>query len=235
MANKTLLNGVNEVLKRVQVIDADGELSTLTDSARQVFIDTAVQVWNELVEELYTSDLLAKPNELAEDTITLSTNDRDYALASDLLQLRWPLLDETNGRYITEYPGGYEALVRDQPFPSNETGLPLHGAIRPTDGQLYLDKLPTSNENGLVYKYRYDKDVSLSSASDTFPFSDAVFRALVPAAAEVWKLEQKSSFNAGLFKTSMGRASRLLLKGVPGGSWAPIRYKVHTMADPFDA
>ena len=42
---KTLLNGVNDLLKRVKVIAGDtGTLSTLTDSAKQAYIDTAIQV-----------------------------------------------------------------------------------------------------------------------------------------------------------------------------------------------
>src|SRR5690606_17922535 len=103
-----------------------------------------------------------------EGTITLVANDREYALADGLVQLHWPLLDETNGQYITPYPGGFMQMKIDQPYPDNETGLPMFGAINPQNGELYLDKLPTANEAGRVYTYWYDKDISLSAAADEF-------------------------------------------------------------------
>lgn len=208
---KTLLQGVNEVLKRVQVIHGtSGDLTSLDNSGRQTFIDTAVQAWNEMVEQIFSDSSMALPKELEEATITLLTGDRDYALATNLVQLRWPFINETNGHFIAEHPGGYLNLVSQQLIPANYTGQPQLAAIRPTDGQLYLDRIPTSVENGDVYKYRFDKDVSLSIATSEFPFSDAVFRAMVPAVAEVWKRHQRNSFDNEMFRMSMGRAGRLL-------------------------
>lgn len=231
----TLLDGVNAVLKRVKVIQGDsGALASLTDSARQNYIDICIQIWNELVEQLYSVSEVSMPKELAENTITLATGDRDYALQTDVVQLHFPLLDETNGQYITEYPGGYLQLVQDQPFPANETGLPTMAAIRPTDGQLYLDRIPTSAENGRVYKYRYDKDVSLSVAASTFPFIDPVYRAMIPAVAEVWMLRNNQTYNDGVYKSSMGRASRLLTGKQLRDSWLPSRAPVMNETDPFN-
>jgi hypothetical protein len=229
---KTLLNGVNEVLKRVSVIQGDsGALTTLTDSGRQVYIDLAVQVLNEVMEEMYALANKPMPNILSENTITLATSDRDYTLQTDLIQLLYPLLDETNGQYILEYPGGYMGMVSDQAYPSNYTGLPTYAVISPEDGELYLDKLPTSDENGLVYKYRYIKDGSLSAAADQFPFSDAVFRAIIPAASQLWSKQQKKEFDSGEYKISMGRAMRFLSQGVQRDSWIP---KITTRGfDPF--
>lgn len=231
---KTLLQGVNDLLKRVQIISGDsGDLASLTDSGRQVFIDLAVQVWNEAVEQLYSISDQPFPQELAENTITLATSDRDYALQTDLVQLHFPLIDETNGAYILEQPGGYLAIVNTQLFPANYTGLPTYAAIRPTDGQLYLDRIPTSAENGKVYKYRYDKDVSLSLAADTFPFSDAVYRALMPVAAELWRLFQENKSFQGVSKLSFGRAARFLTNTQPRDSWLPNVYYTSPM-DPFE-
>jgi len=221
---KTLLNATNEVLKKVRIINGDsGVLATLTDSPRQTYIDVAIQAWNEVVEQLYSESDLPFPQELAEATITLATDTREYALADDLVQLRFPLLDETNGQYIIKYPGGYIDMVMSQSYPGNYTGLPTNCAIRETDGKLYVDRSPTSEFNGRIYKYRYDKDISLSAAADAVPFSDAVFRAVVPAVAEIWKRDQRSEFDAGIYKASMGRASRLLTKKQMKRSWLPIR------------
>ena len=218
--SKTLLNGVNEVLKKAKLIQGDsGSLSSLTDSGRQVWVDTAVQCWNEVVEELYSTTGKPYPQNLAEATITLVTNTRAYTLASDFNILKWPLLDETNGQYIHEYNGGYIALVNSQPIPADYTGLPIYAAIRPTDGYLYMDHIPTSSENGLIYKYRYLKDISVDAAADIFPFNDAVFRSLVPAVTELFNFYHRKEFSEGMFKSSLGRAARYLSNTAPMESY----------------
>lgn len=206
---KTLLNSVNEILTRTGIIAGDaGELTTLTDSSRQRAVDVAIQVVNEGIEELYSASNMPLPNEQAESTITLVTSTQAYTLATDLVQLRWPMVDKTNTQFIYEYPGGYNQLLLDDPE-QDDTGLPHYGTIRPTDGKLYLDRAPTSADNGNVYTYQYDKDISLSAASDTVPFSDAAFRAMVPAWVQLWKREVRNEFDGDLFKVSIGRAARL--------------------------
>jgi hypothetical protein len=230
---KSLLNGVNEVLKRVHIIQGDsGELTTLTDSARQIYIDLAVQVWNEQIDEIYAKTSIALPNSLVEATITLVTSDRDYALAADLVQLRYPLLDRTNGQYITEYPGGYETMAADQNFPNNYTGLPTSAAIRPTDGELYMNNIPTANENGNIYTYLYDKDTVLSIAADTVPFKDAVFRAMVPAVAESWKKARRQRFSQTNYNNAMARAATLLSQNQLRNKYIPTKINFSS-TDPF--
>lgn len=218
---KTLLNAVNETLKRVKVITSNGELTTLTNTGKQPYIDIAIQVINETIDQLFRDIKEPRPNILTEATITLATDDRDYDLATDLTLLHYPLLDRTNGQYITEYPGGYMALSQDQSQPANYTGLPMMAAIRPTDGQLYLDRIPTSNENGNIYTYQYSKDTELSILTDEVPFTDVIFRALIPAFSEKWKLENKKEFNGGVFKRAIGTAAGYLRKTPQNSSWTP--------------
>jgi len=229
---KTLLNCLNETLKKTKVINSNNLLTSLTHTGKQPYIDIAIQAINETIDQLYLDIKIPRPNIITEATITLVTSDRDYALASDLNILHWPFLDETNGQYITKYPGEYLELVSDQTYPANYTGLPQVGAIRPTDGQLYLDRIPTSTENGNVYKYRYSKDTELVLAADTVPFSDVVFRALIPAFSEKWKLENKREFNGGVFKRSIGTAARYLRQMPVDDSWSP-RYGGNNITDPY--
>ena len=223
---KTLLNGVNELLKRVSALDSDsGELSTLTDSARQTWIDIAIQAWNEVLDELYSAARVSKPNQLSSSTITLVTDTRAYSPASDVIVFRreYHLYDTTNNHYINLLGNeGYEQIILGDPE-EDDTGLPSLAAIRPTDGKIYLNRSPTSDENGNIYTYRYDKDLELTAAADTFPFSNAVFRALIPAASELWKLEMHNSFQQGLFNASIGRAARLLSQIPARESWGPVR------------
>jgi hypothetical protein len=218
---KTLLNCVNEILKRTQIIAGDaGLLTTLTDSGRQPSIDMAVQVVNEGNDELFTASSVPMPNEQKEGTITLVTGTRHYSLASDLIQLRWPLIDKTNSQYMREYPGGYNAILQAD-LEQDDTGLSQYAVIRPTDGKLYLDRAPTSVENGKVYTYQYDRDLVMSSASDTVPFSDATFRAMVPAWVQLFKRERRNEFDEGLFRANIGRACRFLTQKQQRTSWSP--------------
>lgn len=218
---KTLLNAVNEVLKRVGTIAGDaGALITLTDSARQRSIDVCIQAVNEGIDELYSACEVALPKEQAEATLTLVLGQRGYALAADLVQLRWPMIDKTNNQYLKEFGGGYNAMLIADPE-QDDTGLPVFAAIRPTDGYLHLDRAPTSVEAGRIYTYQYDKDLSLEDDADTVPFSDAAFRAMVPVWVQIWKRELRNEFDGDLFKANIGRAGRFLRQTQPRSSYSP--------------
>jgi hypothetical protein len=218
---KTLLNATNEILKRVGLIAGDsGLLTTLTDSARQVAIDVAVQVVNEGIDELYAASNVAKPNGQGESTVTLATADRSYALAAGLIRLRWPMVDKTNTQFLHQYPGGYNAMLIADPE-QDDTGLPVYAAINPVNGELHLDRAPTSVENGRVYTYQYDKELVLSLAADTVPFKDAVFRAMVPVWVQMWKRERRNEFDGELYKIDLGRAATLMTQILPRDSWSP--------------
>lgn len=218
---KTLLNSTNEILKRVGLIAGDaGLLTSLTDSARQPAIDVAVQVVNEGIDELYSASQVAKPNGQGEGTITLATADRSYALAAGMVRLRWPMVDKTNTQFLHQYPGGYNAMLLGDPE-QDDTGLPVYAAINPVNGELHLDRAPTSVENGRIYTYQYEKDVSLSLAADTVPFKDQVFRAMVPVWVQLWKRERRNEFDGDLFRVDLGRAAALMTQIMPRDSWLP--------------
>lgn len=220
MANKTLGDAINEILKKASFTAGDaGAVTSLTDSPRQVAIDCAVQATNEGIDELYTTTGTPMPSEQAESTVVLVTNTRAYSLATDLLQIRWPLIDKTNTQFIEEYAGGYNSLLLLDPTQTN-TGLPHWGAIRPTDGKLHLDTAPTSVENGKTYTYQYDKNLALTLFTSNVPFNDAVFRAMVPVWYEFWKRNMRQSFDAEIVKLNLGRASRLVTEVQPRENWS---------------
>lgn len=220
---KTLLNAVNDIFRRTAIIAGDaGVLVSLTDSARQVSIDQAVQVINESIDELYTVSNITFASQQVESSITLLDGVRAYTLASGLLRLRWPLIDKTNAQVITQYPGEYnDVLLAD--LEQDNTGLPHWGVIRPTDGKLFLDRAPTSVEAGRVYTYQYEKDLVMSVAADTVPFNDAIYRAMVPAWVQLFKRERRNEFDAALYKLSVGRAARLLAQVPARDHWSPRR------------
>lgn len=231
----TLLDGVNAVLKKVHIIQGDsGELTSLTDSARQGFIDVAVQSWNELIDELYSESQDEKPRIWASNTITMVTGTRVYALQTDVIELHWPFHNVSNGTYIHEAPQGYLSLVQGQNIPANFTGRPAFAALDPTASatQIYLDRIPTASENGDVYTYHYQKDSVLSAVTDVLPFNDGVYRALIPAVSELWQRHQHKDFDQAVFNASMGRAAKLLNQKKQKKSWLPRRFWINEV-DPF--
>lgn len=204
--SKTLLQGVNEVLNRAGITTQSGAISSFDTPSKQVYIDLAIQIWNETIDAVCNFMGEPHPGETGSSTITLVTNQREYDLPSDLVQIRWPLIDQTNGNYIDEYPGGYEQMRIDQPLPADWTGLPYSAVINPTTGDLRLDRTPTSTENGKAYDMLYDKDLVLSATTDTFPFTDATFRALVPAVTEGFERLKRNDFDSTMYNRSLARA-----------------------------
>lgn len=207
---KTLLNSVNAILQRSGIIAGDaGLLTTLTDSARQVSIDKCMQVVNEGIADLYTTCEVAQPNQQSESTITLLLATRAYTLASNLIRIRWPMIDKTNTQWLREYPGGYNAELVGDPE-QDDTGQPHWAAIRPTDGKLYLDRAPAAEDVGKVYTYQYDKSLRMTVLTDTVPFNDDVFDGMVPVWAQLFTRLHRNEFDAASYKLNLGRASRLL-------------------------
>lgn len=224
----TFLQFVNAALKRTRVIQGDaGELATstvtstatglvatgaFTDSGRQTEIDLMLQISNEAFHEVFGMGLF--PNEAATATITLVSGQREYDMPSDFERMAGEDSSDqvfrgtTNGLLITEYPGGYSKMLRDQPIATDYTGTPNHWAISPVDGGVRFDREPTSAENGWTYNALYEKRLSFTStmATDTLPFSDTVADSLVPVVAEGWKRAFNKEFDGGMFQVSITRA-----------------------------
>lgn len=231
---KTLLNGVNEVLKKTGVLDSGVTLSTLTDTSKQTFIDSAVQALNEVIDELYTNTRTPKPKQMRSAVITLAQQ-RSYALHSQTIRLRseYGLIDETNNQTMSVLEeDGYRRIIHGD-IEQDDTGLPRFAAVNPEDGRLYLERTPTAGLVGRTYKYRYERDLELDEATDKFPFNDLVFRAVIPAAAQLWKLNHQQEFNQGLFNASVARAARALRPVPARTSWSAPR-GVPNATDPFN-
>lgn len=204
--SKTLLDGINDLLDRVGILDANGALASLTNQGKQLYIDLGIQIWNETVDQVCNLMGEAHPGETGSSSITLLTDTREYDLPSDLIQIRWPLIDQTNGHYIWEYPGGYEQMRIDQQIPDDWDGLPYGGVINPTTGKLRMDRAPTSAENALVYNMLYDKDLVMDAAADVFPFSDATYRGVLPVVAEGWERRKRNDFDDTEYRRQLSRA-----------------------------
>ena len=87
--SKTLLDGVNDVLKRVSVIKGNSqEFTSLTSTSRQQSIDVAVQVWNETIDHAFSRTEIPLPRETKTWELVLANGVREYTLPSDMVQMR---------------------------------------------------------------------------------------------------------------------------------------------------
>lgn len=213
----TFLQKINSSLKRVKSIQgSSGELSSLTDSARQSDIDTMIRCWNDAIAELYKgSDMRG---ELAESTFTLVAGTTEYSLASDFIQMIGNPIDATNDNELLPYGGdalgGYLKLRSDRKDPTDYEGRPRCWVLNPINGKIRVDATPTASEADEVYTYVYEKRLSLSAAANTFPFDDTVADALEGAVVELWKAEKTGQVLADLYSASMARAANFL-RGTP--------------------
>ena len=107
---------------------------------------------------------MLRPKQGEEDSIVLIAAKRTYDLPCDLVQIRWPLHEETQGLFINKYPGEYEELKHALVQPGNYTGPPQNAAISPVDGELYLDMIPTASEADYEYKYYYWKETEMDES-----------------------------------------------------------------------
>lgn len=227
---RTLLDAVNLLLTQVREVDSRGVLTSLTDSAKQTKIDLAVRAWNNVTALLYEQSHLPVPTQTREADIVLQTGKRIYPLAADLIHLFWPLRHkdaaEQEGRGYQIYPyapdepdAGYMRLMREDLRPTQNQGRPLRAAFTPDRRELYLDRTPTSAENGDIYTYTYSKRFYLSGAGDTFPFGDATVDALVPAAAELWRGDYQATRDNPIFRAFMATAARTMNPNPLRGHW----------------
>lgn len=193
----SFLQAVNKSLRRTRIISSD--LASFTDAAHQSDITIHLDIWNEVLAELYLESDIG--NVVEEGSITLATDTREYSLPSDFERMAGEsygtrvLTNTTDTISVFEYPARsgispYAAMFADQPDPTDFTGRPLWWAISPKASNIRMDKTPTSGENGEIYKFLYDKRQNLSLITDTFPISDTSVEGLVPVVAEAFRRDR---------------------------------------------
>lgn len=210
--SKTLLNAVNDVLRKVGEIRGENRaLTSLNSNAKQHLVDLVVDSWNEEIEGLFSILKKSVPNETQVSNITLVSGHREYDLPSGIVKIKWPLMDIVNGNSILEFKGGYEALRRSQPVPGNHQGTPFYACVNPSNGKLYFDTVATDQVSGTVYELFYEKDVSFVVAEDLLPISGPTYRQMVVVVAERIKYDRnKKEFNSKIYRRARANAARLI-------------------------
>lgn len=222
----SFLQVVNKVLRETREIAGDqSELTSFNDSARQARINVARQSWIKAIQELFDLDGTPVPEESKTATITLvegtALNDwgRVYTLPTDLIIVRFPLINESNGYTIKEYCGGFEAMRKEQLQPRNYKGRPEFGCIDPEGGQLRVDVDPDSSAAGLEYVLYYDRYIKPFHEFDTLPFDDNVADAMVDVVAQLYNRKMKQTFDIGAYNESFARAARQLSREQVRDRW----------------
>ena len=210
----TLLSAVNDLLRDVgELSSVSPDLTTLTDSARQIQIDKAVKIWQQSIELLQGwADL---PQDVGSATISLVTDTREYSLDSSFQGF----VGDADGKVymvcaspsyrVAEYPGGYVQMFRDQPDPSLYTGQSTYFAYNPVTSKVRFDRTPTSAENGHTLTYLFDKALSFSAASDTLPIPDGAVRMLLITAGELYRLKTEEKLTGQVWKLGLTEAIRI--------------------------
>ena len=157
------------------------------DSGSSLVSDVKVRILdyiNEAVEEL---NILAKWDILkSEGTVTLATDTREYALATDT-----DVNKIVGDRFYIDSKDAFVYMATsNQAFQEEviqgDTGLPLvwipFGKNASQVDKIKVDPIPTADENGVVMTYWYTRKLSdLSADSDTTPFQEVVIRHMVKA------------------------------------------------------
>ena len=211
---------VNKALKQLGLVGGEQEeLLSFQDSSRRRSIDVIIEKANETVHELYTGSTSPIPSETREKLIHLEEGKRLYPLPENLIQIRWPLINERDSMTIYEWPGGYDRLREFQLKRDQFRGTPYRAVIHPNDGKLYMDRIPLSSDEGRPYTLYYDRMLRIDAEGDIFPFNDMVATAILPAVVERYKESQRGRFNSDIYNASMARAMDLAKMKVRRRQW----------------
>ena len=169
------LGAVNRIMQLNGLIRGDTDLLvSFTDTnhaSTSAIAQIAVQ--NEITE-LSSKGTLPYQHK-TDQTITLATGTRTYALASDFVQLwgdRPFFYDKTQNNQIFEYQGGENQLRNDILTYRTDQGTPTYFYFElGTTQQVSFYLVPDSSVNGRLFYYDYQASVNVVNSSDTIPLT----------------------------------------------------------------
>lgn len=187
------LDAVNRMLRIEGIISGDDDNATsFADTAHSNMINLAqIAIQDELSD--YVSDRTISYEE-ADGYITTVASQQKYSLNSDFVRMtdEHPFLAKVDaatstgvadGTQIYPYRGGESQLRRDAYNYRTETGDPVY--YYHTGGTAnQIGFYPVPETAGDIYRYDYQKDVSVSVVSDVIPFiNEITSQAFVACAA----------------------------------------------------
>ena len=162
------LGAVTRVMRLGGIIRGDTDIpTTFSDLQHGATIGLAqVAVQDELNE--LTSDSLLAYEKNATGAITTVASTRSYALPSDFVRFYGTPMLLNGTTELFEYPGGEDKLKLVFPGYKTDAGTPSWWYFDLTTTKK-IAFFPVSTE-AKTYTFDYEKDVSVTSATDTMPF-----------------------------------------------------------------
>lgn len=229
----TFLEAINRILRVTTVMQHDDpDITSFTQNQHAATISLARQAVQHVTNEL-TADRFLYP-ESARTEITLVSGTRTYSLASDFVRFedKAPWFQRLTGasgtdaqsQFLREYPGGEEVLKKHVPAYTSQTGTPQWYYFT-DDQEVGIYPVPSTDDNGKLYRYDYQKDVMPESESDSLPVqSTSMGYAFVDMAARVFTFlfttqPLEGLMNDSIYKTSKASLMALNQKEPPGGRY----------------
>lgn len=203
----TLLDVVNNVMRRVRLIDSQDEvLLDFDDNRLRVDVDMIIDAVNDTIRYIYDYGKIP-PHVVQTGTITLSATQRGYNAPDDFHRMvSESFIDQVKGHRLCEYPGGFKQLFEDQLVPDNYQGQPLYWAISPSKN-IRLDKVPGPEFDGDEYSFLYEAQLNFVLHTDVLPMSEMTIRDMTPAIVQMYKKDSDpTSYDSNAFMSSVAMA-----------------------------
>lgn len=231
------LEAVNELLIIEGIISGDDdEISSFSDSQHVISTKLAKRAVQQELASLIADQVIPYERETA--TLTTVVGTRTYALATGFTRFRgtpnpylWEIDDagDAVGPFVKEFPGGEESLIRTYFQYTVHQAKPIYwywvGGSELTIG---LYPIP---DVAYKYRYYYEKDVSVSSETDTMPFvTNTQSQQFVQLAARKFKYlrlsaqEREVFFPEGVERDDVLLSNRAILNDLLTHKQSPKRY-----------
>lgn len=202
--------------------DAPTTFSDLQHGATISLAQMAIQ--DELNELL--SDTLIAYEKSTTGSVTTVASTRSYSLPSDFVRFFGTPVLLTGTTQLFEYAGGEAKLALAFPAYKTDAGTPSWWYFDlTTTKKIAFYPVPTAAN---VYTFDYEKDVSVTNASDTLPFHNEMeAQAFCRLAARRFKYLYQEKEIANLIQDPEYQKARSTLAALmsgknPVGNWAPV-------------
>lgn len=224
----TFLDGVNRLLRILQIIQGDDDaLTTFDDSQHAADIQLAQIAIQDELAYLVADELI--DYEKTSGTITLVSGTRSYQLATDFIRFygtNASFYDSLGNQRIYELPGGEDSL-RDADYQyKTNTGSPdTWYWDSTTSKKVAFYSVPDDSYNGIQLQYDYEKSVAVTAATDTLPFqNDQEGYAFIGCAARRFKTMDGSLAIQRLEDDPVYLTAKTTLMGLMRPTNAPKQY-----------
>lgn len=179
---KTYVQTLSDVLRQNTMLSGnDSDITAFSDTQHQAAIQLAKIAIQSSLNQLVSESLI--PFERTDGTITFVTDQRVYALPSDFMRfignkqskpfmLQLDASEDSDNRYLYEYPGGLSKLEAVIPQYREDGGTPWYWyMIGGSALEVGFFHVPDLTMSGLKVRFAYEKEVMVNAEADLLPFT----------------------------------------------------------------